>query len=329
MAKSVNGAFSTFNRDYINLDSDRTKIARTSRDWLYGQLNSLPTNNDSFPLSYEERHVKFGSFARNTKIRELDDIDLIFCLHANDAYYSQSAFGKTFYLNTTNAGQRLKNLSDDNSQLNSIKVVNKFVSSLSAIGNYKSAEIHRRQEAATLNLVSYEWNFDIVPAFYTDKGFYLIPDGAGNWKATNPPLDQEYISRVNQKHDQSVHQLVRTLKYWNRYAKMPTMSSYLFEVMIVDYCDRKNELSKYLDVNLINFWHYLQSKIYHSIHDPKKIELDLNTLSYDDKIKVSEKAKDAYSKGYEAYRLETEEKDQNASINKWREIFGNNFPVYE
>lgn len=153
MAQTVNSAFNEFNENHVNLDPQKTKTARNSRDWLYTQLNNFPDNVDSFPLKYEERHIKFGSFARNTKIRELDDIDLIYCLHANNAYYSQNMLYQNIYhIKTENAGERLKNLSDEN-QLNSIKVVNKFVSSLSNIEQYKSAEIHRRQEAATLNLI--------------------------------------------------------------------------------------------------------------------------------------------------------------------------------
>jgi len=328
MAETVNSAFTEFNRDYVNLDSGKTKTARSSRDWLYGQLNNFPDNYDSFPLKYEECHVKFGSFARNTKIRELDDIDLIYCLHANNAYYSKnSLYHNRYYLHTENAGQRLKDLSSYN-QLNSIKVVNKFVSCLSNIGQYKSAAIHRRQEAATLNLTSYDWSFDIVPAFYTTTGFYLIPDGIGNWKATNPPLDQEYMTSMNQKHNFSVHQLVRTLKYWNRRAQMPTMSSFLFENYVLNFAESKSELSEYIDINLINFWNYLETAIYNNVNDPKGIDSNLNNLSYDEKTKISAKANDAYSKGYEAYRLETEEKNQASAINKWRELFGNDFPQY-
>ncbi len=328
MAKTVNSAFYEFNRDYVNLDPEKTKTARGSRDWLYTQLNKFPENVDSFPLKYEERHIKFGSFARNSKIRELDDIDIIYCLHANDAHYSQSSYSHNKYnIYTENAGVRLKNLSDDN-QLNSIKVVNKFVSSLSNIGQYKSAKIHRRQEAATLNLTSYDWTFDIVPAFYTKNGFYLIPDGSGNWKATNPALDQQYVTEINQKHKFSVHQLVRTLKYWNRRVQMPTISSFLFENFVLNFAESKAELSDYIDVNLINFWNYLKTSVYNNVRDQKGIDANLNKLSYDEKTKVSAKANDAYSNGYEAYRIETEDKNLNSAINKWREIFGSDFPRY-
>lgn len=328
MAKTVYSAFTEFNKDFVNLDKDKTSNARNSRDWLYGQLNNFPGNDDTFPLNYEERHIKFGSFARNTKIRELDDIDLIYCLHANNAYYSKSSlYRNRYYLHTENAGKRLKDLSNDD-YLNSIKVVNKFVSSLSNISQYKSAKIHRRQEAATLNLTSYDWTFDIVPAFYTKSGFYLIPDGNGNWKATNPELDHQYTSAMNKKHEFSVHQLVRTLKYWNRRAQMPTMSSFLFENFVLNFAESKSELSKHIDINIINFWYYFKSAIYNNVNDPKGIDTNINQLSNDEKNKISTKANDAYAKGYEAYRLETEDKNQNSAINKWREIFGNDFPQY-
>lgn len=328
MAKTVDSAFLEFNRDFVNLDSTKTTYARSSRDWLYSQLNKFPEKDDAFPLNYEERHNKYGSFARNTKIRELDDIDLIYCMHANNAYYSKSSiYHNRFYLHTENAGQKLQGFSNDN-LLNSIKVVNKFVSSLSNIAQYKSAAIHRRQEAATLNLTSYDWSFDIVPAFYTTSGFYLIPDGNGNWKATNPPLDQKYTTEMNQKHKYSVNQLVRTLKYWNRRAQMPNISSFLFENFVLNFAESKDELSNYIDINLINFWNYLETAVYNNVSDPKGIDSNLNNLSYDDKTKISDKASDAYSKGYEAYRLETEDKNQKSAINKWREIFGYDFPQF-
>lgn len=329
MALTVDSAFANFNKDYVNLKPEKTKAARSSRDWLYGQLNGFPDKDVAFPLKYEEVHVNYGSFSRNTKIRELDDIDLIYGLHADKAYYSKSVLSKnTFFLQTENAGIRLQNLSNNN-QLNSIKVVNKLVSNLSSIYQYSSAAIHRRQEAATLNLTSYDWAFDIVPAFYTREGFYLIPDGNGNWKPTNPPLDQKNITSLNVEHKHSVHQLVRTLKYWNRRAKMPLINSYLFENFVLNFCKSKNELSDYIDINIINFWSYLKSNIYNNVKDPKGIDDNLNNLTYQEKISISEKANEAYLKGYEAYRLETTEIKPGLAINLWREIFGNDFPKYE
>ncbi|MDK2791616.1 MAG: hypothetical protein PWQ25_479 [Deferribacteres bacterium] len=329
MAKTVNNAFNIFNRDFVNLDPDETKIARSSRDWLITQLTNLPNKIDDFPRLYEGMHIKFGSFARNTKIRPLDDIDLILTFSADGTTYWTHSYGKSYTLIVPDTATNLKKLCYENSNhLNSIKFVNKLVSSLKGIGHYQSADIHRRQEAATLKLTSYDWNFDIVPAFYTDTGYYLIPDGNGGWKATDPRVDQQKVTDINQKHNSSILQIIRTLKYWNRRAKMPTIPSYLFENLILNYFNSKDEILDFIDVNMINFWYYLKDAIYNNVNDPKGFQDNLNTLSFEEKQKISEKAKDAYNKGYEAYQLEVEEKDQEKAINKWGEIFGDDFPDY-
>ena len=327
MATTVNSAFDEFNKDSVNLCSDRTSKANSSRDWLWGQLNKLDSKEDlNFPFKYEDKHIKFGSFARKTKIRELDDIDLMFCLTANGATYTLS--GSTYYINTPNAGNRLKNLSD-NDILNSRKVVNKLNSALSEIEHYKSAELHSRGEAATLSLQTYEWVFDIVPCFYTDTGLYLIPDCNGNWKATDPRIDQNLVTETNQNHKGRLLQLIRTLKYWNRHNSCCTIGSYLFEQIVINFTKSKTELSEWVDFNIRDFFNYLSTYIYDSVSDPKGIQGDLNNLTYDQKKSISDKAKWAYNKAVEAITAKTNEEDQEKAINKWREIFGNKFPKYE
>lgn len=326
MAQTVDTAFNEFNRDSVNLNPDRTTKAISSRDWLWGQLNTLDSKEDlDFPFKYQDKHIKFGSFARKTKIRELDDIDIMFCLTANGATYLQS--GSVYYIHTPNAGDRLKKLSD-NDVLNSRKVVNKVKNSLSKIEQYNSAELHSRGEAATLSLQSYEWVFDIVPCFYTDTNLYLIPDGNGNWKATDPRIDHDLISSTNQNYNGQVLQLVRTLKYWNRHNSSYTIGSYLFEQLIINFVNSKSELQQWIDFNIRDFFDYLKTYIYYDVNDPKGIQGNLNNLSFEQKKSISEKANWAYEKAKEAISAETSEKNQEKAINKWREIFGTKFPTY-
>lgn len=328
MAKTVDSAFQEFNSNTVNLVSDRTTKARSSRDWLISQIETLPDKVDDFPELYDGKHIKFGSFARNTKIKPLDDIDLIITINAKASKYHTYKYGKLYYLTPGDDADKLKKFCDDNGYINSRKIINILVSSLSKIEQYKSADIHRKQEAATLNLTSYEWNFDIVPAFYTDNGYYLIPDGNGHWKATDPRVDQDRASRINIKHAGKILQIIRTLKYWNLRASMPTIGSYLFENIILTYFDGQPEISDYIDFNLVNFWGYLQTGIYNSFLDPKGFQGELNNLSVEDKMKISAKATNVVKKGNEAIRIETKEKNQEKAINKWREIFGDDFPMY-
>jgi hypothetical protein len=327
MATSVNSAFNEFNNDIVNLLKDRTDKARTSRDWLFTQLNGLDSKEDlDFPLKNESKHVNFGSFQRKTKIRELDDVDLMFCFNGNGATYTKYSTNH-YKINTPNAGQRLKNLSDSDI-LNSRRVVNKVKNSLSQIGQYKSAELHSRGEAATLSLNSYEWVFDIVPCFFTDIDLYLIPDGNGDWKPTDPRIDQKRVTDANQTKDGRTLQLIRILKYWNRRNSTYTIGSYLFENIVINFANSKTELSQWIDFDIRNFFYYLSSAILNSVNDPKGYQGDLNTFTFSEKTAISKKADWAYEKAKEAVYAETNEKDQQKSINKWREIFGPDFPTY-
>lgn len=329
MPKTVNEAFKAFNEESVNLDPDKTKSGRNSRSWLLNQLISLPEKVDDFPRLYENMHINYGSFSRNTKIRPLDDIDLILTFYAGGTTYSTMTYGKNYKLNVPEHATHLKKLCNDNGTLNSIKLVNKVVSSLNKIEQYKSSEKHRKQEAATLNLSSYDWAFDIVPAFYTDTGYFIIPDGQGEWKATDPQIDQKRINEINNKYNGQVLQLIRTLKFWNNRAQMTTIPSYLFETIILNFVVGQDKLLDFIDGNLILFWLYLKSAIYNDVNDPKGFQGNLNTLTSSEKSSISSKANDAYTKGYEAYKIETEELNQAKAINKWIEIFGDTFPRYD
>ena len=182
---------------------------------------------------------------------------------------------------------------------------------------------------ATLSLTSYEWVFDIVPCFYTDTGLYLIPNGDGNWKPTDPRIDQERVTNENQSKSGRLLQLIRTLKYWNRRNSSYTLGSYLFENMVINFSNLKSELSQWIDYDIRDFFKYLSSAIWESVNDPKGFQGDLNSFSFVEKQSISQKAVWAYRKTNEAIEAEEDEEDVEKSINIWKQIFGNDFPKYE
>ncbi|KAB7675662.1 nucleotidyltransferase [Plesiomonas shigelloides] len=328
MPTTVNSAFNQFMADSVNLDSKKTITARSSRDYLKGQVKGL---TDFFPL-YSDKDVNFGSFARRTKIRPLDDIDMIFTLSANGCTWEEGLDG-TVYINTPTESPEYKNFRHDSSyRLNSRKVINHFVSKLAVLSQYDKAEIHRNQNAATLKLSSYDWNFDIVPAFFTaedaqGKTFYIIPDGAGNWIKTDPRLDRQRASDINQQCGGHVLNAIRAIKYWQRRATMPSMSSYLLENLVLNYFEEKGEASQFVDLNVINILQYIKNNIWRDVNDPKEIQGNLNTLSWDEKTKISQKAESDFNTALAAREFEVAG-DHKKAIGEWRKVFGNDFPQY-
>lgn len=102
MATTVNTAFSEFLKDTVNLDSTDTKTARASRDNLLDNIKSFSGDDDFFYIN-KSNSLYFGSFARHTKLRPLDDIDLMVCISgSNDRKYSPAGNG-IYYMEANDA----------------------------------------------------------------------------------------------------------------------------------------------------------------------------------------------------------------------------------
>lgn len=333
MAKTVDEAFNKFMTDTVNLDPDQTKKARGSREWLVGQIGTFSESDTKFPSIYSEKNIFFGSFSRRTKKRPLDDIDIMMCMKADGCTYNE--FTDKIEITVPNNATRFKDyVNEATAILNSRKVINAFITKLTGVPQYKKAEIKRNLEAATLNLESYDWVFDIVPCFFTTEDaykrtYYIIPDGNGNWKKTDPRIDSDRLSIMNTTHEGNLLNVIRAIKYWNTRPTMPTMGSYLLENMILDYYEGQTEIaSKYVDIEIVKVLIEIHRRISNPVNDPKGIQGDLNNLSAEDKKKIKDMAYQDYSKAFDARQLENA-KNHKDSISKWIEIFGDKFPKYE
>jgi len=79
---------------------------------------------------------------------------------------------------------------------------------------------------------------------------------------------------------------------------------------------------------LFSVLYYIKNHINSAVYDPKGIQGDINTLTAYERASIKAKANTDYDKACKAIALETQDKDMEASIKKWREIFGDKFPSY-
>ena len=283
MANTVNKAFEEFMRDSVNLDPDIVSSARDSRDNLLSNIAEFSEKNGFFKL-WKDKNIQFGSFARKTKCRELDDIDLMICISADSATYI--SFGRTWdnIVIIPGVNEAHKECIDDYGYLSSTKVLNRFKKELQNVREYSRSELNRRGEAVVLNLISKDWSFDIVPCFLTSedsygKQYYLIPNGNGNWKKTDPAIDRDHIIQTNQSHDGKVLELIRLVKKWNKVKNVKTMPSYLLETMVINYCDSISSLNNYIDLRFRDCLLYIANHILNNVYDLKRIQGNINDLS--------------------------------------------------
>jgi hypothetical protein len=332
MATTVNNAFDTFMKDIVRLDTDRNNVAKRSKNNLVTEIEKFPSDGKFLEFYPDYMSIDYGSFSRKTKIRPLDDIDLMIVLHANGNWREEIEGGYRIRVRPE-ANKQLVLCNPGTDILNSIKVINKFIEYLANVPSYKKADIKRNKEAVTLELNSYEWVYDIVPCFQTvpnnfGRTFFLIPDGSGNWKPTDPRIDKERTVDINSKQQISVLDMVRIMKYWTKRRTAATMGSYFLECMILNYYNSAGgNSSKYIDVELPNLFAYVYHQIHNSLYDPKGFQGDLNILTWDERNSIQERAKLDYNRSKEACDFETNSK-QKESIEKWKEIFGPDFPIY-
>jgi hypothetical protein len=329
MATDINAAFREFLSEKVNLDPSVTRQARSSRDWLLNQIHAFPTKYADFPTLYSEKDIHFGSFARRTKIRELDDIDLIVGISALGTTYLDH--GGTVTLSVPD-GIALRALCfEDSNLLNSRRVINKFVWQLSDIPQYQKAEVKRTGEAAVLNLSSYTWSFDIVPGFFTvpewdGRTFYLIPDGNGHWKKTDPRKDRDRVIVLAQGRGGAMLNALRLVKYWNERPTKPGMSSYLVECIVLNYYD-SHSAGDWPDMEFLNILNYMQFAVLTDVQDPKGIQGNINNLTWEERSRVSSRAVEDAESARNGRNAESAG-DHKAAIGWWAKVLGPAFPSF-
>ena len=331
LAKTVSLAFQEFMRDHVNIDPDVSAAAKISRQNLLENINEFKDDDDFFDLC-KEFNINFGSFARKTKCRELDDIDIMVGISSNSATYDlyDPWNNVRIYASTTDKAQR--QCTNEDGTLNSTKVSNQFKEKLKSVREYSRSKIHRNGEAIRLNLISKVWSFDVVPCFRTKpepnrKSYYLIPNGKGNWKKTAPDVDQEHVTRTNQAKDGRVLELVRLCKKWNKANNTKTLPSYLLETIIINFAENQGSLDENLRIRFRDALKYIALNIKYCVSDMKNIQGNINNLELSVREKLRLQAWADYDKALKALQYE-ESGNHKEAIRFWRSILGDDFPTY-
>lgn len=344
MAWTVLTAFDQFRKNVVDLDSKQTEIARASRNYLFNQIRLLAQTNTSFPkLESSHPFENFGSFARKTKIKPLNDIDFLVLLSANNVtitnlYNEPYTYGvnlnPNFYYSTPSTSATLEQFADNYGDINSTKILNRIKSSLTSIHNYKKSEIKKTMQVVTLNLNSYDWVYDIVPAiplpinsYPSANSFLLIPNGRGKWIATNPKIDAWNTTRINSKHNNKFLPTLRLLKYWNNRLHKPRLKSYYFETLAIKVFEFAPKIEDF--PNAVKwFFDCCPSFLNASCPDPKTLGPNLDAdIDWATKAKISEAMQEAGMYAADALNYNFRD-DTKQAILSWKRIFGDKFPNY-
>lgn len=146
-----------------------------------------------------------GSYARDTAVRPLEDVDIIFVI--DPAHWPQN-------------GLRLI-LDDDYPEPEA--VLKTFMGAI----RYRYRDSSLRLQNRSVRLRLFHLDIDVVPAIDREKndGSILIPDRRKrDWIITAPRKHNEIASDLNKRHDGRFKPLVKLLKFWN--AALPSTAAF-------------------------------------------------------------------------------------------------------
>ncbi len=325
---NIKSIFDDYLARKVNLDPQTTRLARESRDNLLSNIAELGRRDDFFNLD-TSRILHFGSFARKTKCRELDDIDLLIVISANGSTYDAACSWDAISMTASTTNSCQQRCINNHGKLDSIRVLNEFKKRLSHLRDYCRSEIKRNQEAIVLNLTSKPWAFDIVPCFYTKAEFdgreyYLIPDGKGAWKKTDPRIDRSTIQEANNKFSGNLLELIRLFKRWNNVKLGHKIPSYLLETMLVRFANShinaKQPIHHLFYDALPHLHHYIGSEV----PDPKNIQGNINSLSPQSQAIIQNSIKRTFENVHNAIELEYRNNITGA-LELWHDVLGDGF----
>jgi hypothetical protein len=163
---------------------------QTQKDGAARSQNNLRDLLNSGQMATRiERSYLSGSYARDTAIYPLDDVDIIFII--NPSYWSSPLFYPAPGV-----------------------VLNSFANAIRY--RYPVSSVYGQRRSVRLQL--YHLDIDVVPAIQDTNNpkFIRIPDSsASQWIVSSPLLHSENATGVNKYQDGKFKPLVKLLKYWN------------------------------------------------------------------------------------------------------------------
>ncbi len=322
---AVDLAFKEFRKNQVDLDPETVKTARASRDFLLQTIASRAGDDPHFPTlangNREPLYFGYGSFARGVKRQPLDDIDLLIVLKAGGCIGHNDSI-------LLDPRAPLAPFADATGRINSTAILNRIRDSLAKVAHYKKAEIHRIKSAVTVQLSSYDWNFDIVPGIAVAENgdgtgpwvHFLIPDGRGGWLLTDPRIDAGRMESVNARCNGYAKPTIRLLKYWNGRRGNTSLGSYHLESLALDIFSRSpiSSITQGLEV----FFRAAFERINQPFPDPKGLGPNLDAdLTPDDRCGIWLDLLLAKNASAEAIR-EEKSGSGSAAIKAWQKIFG-------
>lgn len=278
----------------IKIPEDKANTITNRYERITKSLNEYYRDNTSKTAN----SLQVGSYGRYTGIKGISDLDMLYIIPNSkwDTYNKK--------------GGQSKLLQDTKT----------------AISNtYPASDIKVDRCVVTVNF-SDGTHIDVQPVFEIEDQDYKYPDtyGEGSWKITKPRKEMKAMKEFQDSKNKNLRRLCKMARSWkNKHGVV--MGGLLMDTLAHNFLNSTDDYDKTsfacYDEMSRDFFEYLYNQ-------PKDQEI-YKALGSKQNVKrrksFRKKSKKAYDLACEAINATSEKKQHN----KWREIYGNNFPKYK
>ncbi len=240
----VSKAIGRYIDEEIRLNSTDISQSVRSREWFLKRIANVIESRQSEPVLFSaENFVYFGSYFKGTKVKTVDEFDVLVVIDSNTGIFSQggSEIGKGQGEASPNHKYDRKYYKSDDSGVSPAKMLNWLKGvAMEVTDAYGGEAPERNGQAITATIKSKDLKIDLVPGGIFKRNsdnttFYNIPKGDKNngWILTSPRADIDLLNNIaGDKSDfKNVIRIAKRIKETYNF----TVPSFAIETAIVSY----------------------------------------------------------------------------------------------
>ena len=266
--------------------------------YRYGRITK--SLNDYFreTTSTTANSLQVGSYGRYSGIKGISDLDMLYIMPNSK------------WDNYNKNGGQLKLLQDTKK----------------AIENTYSASDIKVDRCVVTVKFSDGTHIDVQPVFEIKDQDYKYPDtyGDGCWKTTKPRKEMDAMVEALDNKNKNLRRLCKMTRSWkNKHGVC--MGGLLIDTLAYNFLNS----TTYFDSKSYAYYDELSRDFFKFLYDQPKDQKEYGALGSKQRVRVRKsfrrKSKKAYDLACEAIDADSDK----AKHNKWRDVFGNDFPKYQ
>lgn len=275
------------------------KISDAKADTIsyrYGRITKALNEKFRNTESKTANTLQVGSYGRYTGIKGISDLDMLYIIPASK------------WEDYNKSGGQSKLLQDTKDAISK---------------TYSSSDIKVDRCVVTVNFA--DSHIDVQPVFEVEDQDYKYPDtyGDGCWKITKPRKEMDAMVEFSDNKNRNLRRLCKMGRSWkNKHGVC--MGGLLIDTLAYNFL----KSTTYYNEKSFAYYDEMCRDFFKFLYDQPKDQTEYGALGSKQRVKVKKSFRRKAKKAYELAEEAIDAASDKTKHNKWRDVFGNDFPKY-